>query len=83
VIASALPGHSPPPCPAAQGGLQAREHQRGCRAGGGVHWGGQTCQPAFRFWAQSLIAFSRVITLRHLSSGASQGISSPVLSSRA
>ena len=63
--------------------LVAGRQAGGFPSGGRDHWGGQTCQPAFRFWAQSLIASSRVITLRHLSSGAWPGISSPVVSSRA
>lgn len=28
------------------------------------HWGGQGLQPCWRFWAQSLIACSRVSSLR-------------------
>jgi hypothetical protein len=42
-----------------------RNHQRCCTTGGGVHWDGHTCQPAFRFSAPNLIASSRVSSLRH------------------
>ena len=41
------------------------------RSGGGFHCGVQTCQPDLRFCAQSLIASSRISSLRCFSSGGS------------
>jgi hypothetical protein len=38
--------------------------QPGDSGAGGSHWGAQGCQPYWRFWAQSLIACSRVSSLR-------------------
>jgi hypothetical protein len=38
--------------------------QPGDSGAGGSHWGAQGCQPCWRFWAQSLIACSRVSSLR-------------------
>jgi hypothetical protein len=38
--------------------------QPGDSGAGGSHWGAQSCQPCWRFWAQSLIACSRVSSLR-------------------
>ena len=48
------------------------------RNGGGFHCGVQTCQPDLRFLAQSLIASSRISSLRCLSTdGSPPGITSP------
>jgi hypothetical protein len=50
--------------------------------GGGIHWGKHTRQPCCRFWIQSLMACSRVNSLRRFSSGAgSPGINSPRVTS--
>lgn len=38
--------------------------QRSAAEEGRSHWGAQGCQPCWRFWAQSLIACSRVSSLR-------------------
>ena len=65
--------------------------QPGDSGTGGSHWGAQSCQPCWRFWAQSLIACSRVSSLRFyrcaegcaLSSGGSPlAITSPKVTSR-
>ena len=67
-------------------------HQlRRARSGAGdVHLGGHVCQPALRFSAQSLIASTRVISLRlyrcaegcaYSSGGSPAGITSPTVSS--
>ncbi len=56
----------------------------GLSSGGGFHCGEQIVQPAWRFWVQSLIACSRVSSLRRLSSGGSPlTISSPSVTSSA
>ena len=45
--------------------LAAGRRAGGWTWGGYDHFNGQTCQPAFVFLAKSLIASSRVISLRH------------------
>ena len=45
--------------------LAAGRRAGGFTSGGGVHRGSQGRQPCLRFWRQSWIACSRVISLRH------------------